>query len=40
MTILTDFNALHPNLIFTAEEEHNNTINFLDTTIHKAQKTT
>jgi hypothetical protein len=35
--ILTDFNALHPNLIFTAELEHNNTINFLDTTTHKAQ---
>jgi hypothetical protein len=36
-SILTDFNALHPNLLFTAELEHNNTINSLDTTIHKAQ---
>jgi hypothetical protein len=34
--ILTDFNSLHTNLIFAAELEHNNTINFLDTTIHKA----
>jgi hypothetical protein len=36
-SILTDFNALHPNLKFTAELEHNNTINFPDTTIHKTQ---
>jgi hypothetical protein len=36
-SILTDFSALHPNLIFTAELEHNNTINFLDTNIHKEQ---
>jgi hypothetical protein len=34
---MSDFNALHPNLIFTAELEHNNTIKFLDSTIHKAQ---
>jgi hypothetical protein len=36
-SILTDFNTLHPNLEFTAEIEHNNAINFLDTTIHRAQ---
>jgi hypothetical protein len=36
-SILTDFNALHQNLKFTAYIEHNNTINFLDTTIHKTQ---
>jgi hypothetical protein len=35
-SILSDFNTLHPNLIFTEEEEHSNTINFLDTSIHKA----
>jgi hypothetical protein len=35
-TILADFNTLHLNLKFTAETEHN-TLNFLDTTIHKTQ---
>jgi hypothetical protein len=34
---LTQLNALHPNLKFTAELEHNNTINFLDATIHNTQ---
>jgi hypothetical protein len=33
--ILNDFNALHQNLQFTAEVEENNTINYLDLTIHK-----
>jgi hypothetical protein len=32
-TILTDFNALHPNLHFTAEIEKDNTINYLDLSI-------
>jgi hypothetical protein len=32
---LDDFNALHQNLQFTAEMEENNTINYLDITIHK-----
>jgi hypothetical protein len=32
-TILTDFNALHPNLHFTAETKKNNTINYLDVSI-------
>jgi len=36
-SILTNLNTLHPNLKFTAEIEHNNAINFLDTTIHKPQ---
>jgi type II restriction/modification system DNA methylase subunit YeeA len=36
-SILTDLNTLHPNLKFTAEIEHNNAINFLDTTIHRTQ---
>jgi hypothetical protein len=36
-SILTDFNTLHSNLKFTAEIEQNNTISFLDTTIHRAQ---
>jgi hypothetical protein len=35
-SILTD-NTLHPNLKFTAEMEHNNTINFLNATIHRTQ---
>jgi hypothetical protein len=34
-TILADFNTLHPNLQFTAEMEENNTINYLDITIHR-----
>jgi len=34
-TILTDFNALHPNLHFTAEVERDQTINYLDISIHK-----
>ena len=33
--VLTDFNAIHPNLKFTAETETDNTINYLDVTIHK-----
>jgi hypothetical protein len=33
--ILDDFNALHQNLQFTAEMEDNNTLNYLDITIHK-----
>jgi hypothetical protein len=31
------FYTLHPNLKFTAEIEHDNAINLLDTTIHTAQ---
>jgi hypothetical protein len=34
-SILTHFNALHPNLHFTAETERNNTINYLHIAIHK-----
>jgi hypothetical protein len=34
-TILTDFNALHPNLHFTAEAEKDSTINYLDISNHK-----
>ena len=34
-TIQDDFNTLHPNMMFTAEPESNNQINFLDITIHK-----
>jgi DNA-binding transcriptional LysR family regulator len=34
-TILADFNTLHPNLQFTAEMEENNTITYLDITIHR-----
>jgi hypothetical protein len=33
--ILTDFNAIHLNLHFTAETEQNNTMNYLDICIHK-----
>ena len=33
--ILDDFNAIHPTLKFTAETETNNSINYLDVTIHK-----
>jgi len=33
--ILDDFNAIHPNLKFTAETETNNSINYLDVTIRK-----
>ena len=33
--ILRDFNALHPNLQFTAEIERDNTLNYLDISIHK-----
>jgi hypothetical protein len=36
-TDIQDFNAIHSNLIFNTELEHNNTINFLDTTIQRAQ---
>jgi len=34
-TIVTDFNALHPNLHLTAEVERDHTINYLDISIHK-----
>jgi len=34
-SILTDFNALHPNLHFTAEIERDNTINYPDISIQK-----
>ena len=33
--ILEDFNSIHPKLTFTEETEQNNTLNFLDITIHK-----
>jgi hypothetical protein len=33
--ILTDFNSLQPKLHFTAEIEQNNTLNYLDVSIHK-----
>jgi hypothetical protein len=33
--ILNDFNSIHPSLQFTEEIEQNNTINYLDITIHK-----
>jgi len=33
--IQDDFNMLHPNMMFKAEPESNNQINFLDITIHK-----
>jgi hypothetical protein len=36
--ILTDFNTLHPNLLFTAESERDNIINCLDISIHKTPK--
>jgi hypothetical protein len=32
---LTDFNMLHTNLLFTAEIERDNIINYLDIPIHK-----
>jgi hypothetical protein len=35
-TILDDFNTIHPKLIFTAEIETDNKINYLDITIHRA----
>jgi hypothetical protein len=34
--ILTDFNALHRNLHFTAETETKNTLNYLDISIHRS----
>jgi hypothetical protein len=34
-TIPTGFNVLHPNLQFTVEVERDNTINYLDVSIHK-----
>jgi hypothetical protein len=34
-TLLDDFNTIHPKLKFTAETEKNNTINYLDITIHR-----
>jgi hypothetical protein len=33
--ILDDFNTIHPKLKFTAEQETNSQINFLDITIHR-----
>ena len=35
--ILTDFNSIHPKLHCTAEIEQNNTLNYLDISIHKTQ---
>jgi hypothetical protein len=35
LDILHDFNKIHPNLIFTAEQEKEQKLNFLDITIHK-----
>jgi hypothetical protein len=34
--ILTDFNAIHPNLQFTAEIEVDSTIHYLDISIHRS----
>jgi len=34
-SIHKDFNAIHPNMKFTAETESSNSINYLDITIHK-----
>jgi hypothetical protein len=34
--ILTDFNSIHPHLHFTAETESNNTLNYLDISIHRS----
>jgi hypothetical protein len=34
-SIFDDFNTIHPKLKFTAEIETNNTINYLDITIHR-----
>jgi len=36
--ILKDFNALHPNLQFRADVERDNTLNYLDISIHKTPK--
>jgi hypothetical protein len=33
--LLTDFSTIHPKLHFTAETEQNNTVNYLDISIHK-----
>jgi len=33
--IANDFNTLHPNLKFTTEMETNNTLNYLDITLHR-----
>jgi hypothetical protein len=33
--ILNDFNAIRPKLQFTAEEERDNTLNYLDISIHR-----
>jgi len=35
ISILNDFNSIHPNLTFTDELEQDNKLNFLDITIHK-----
>jgi hypothetical protein len=34
-SMLHDFNSLHPNMHFTQETEQNNTINYLDLSVHK-----
>ena len=34
-TILDDFNTLHPRLLFTADVDRDNTINYLDISIHR-----
>jgi hypothetical protein len=34
-TILNDFNTIHPKLKFTAQQETNSQLNFLDITIHR-----
>jgi hypothetical protein len=36
--ILTDFNAIHPHLTFTADTESNNTLNYLDISIHRSHE--
>jgi len=36
-SILVDFNSIHPNLTFIEEIERENTLNFLDITIHKTR---
>jgi allophanate hydrolase subunit 1 len=38
--ILADFNAIHSNLQFTAETEVDNTINYLDISIHRSPNST
>ena len=36
-SILTDFNSIYPNLHFRAENEQNNTINYLDVPMYKTE---